>query len=225
MVAASKMRKAQEAALAARPFVRLLYRMQRKRTTRRDRVQAPAARSARRPQARGHPRRRRQGPVRRAQHATCFASPRSSIRRRPSSSPPAARRRSSLRARGRQLAADFAYGDSPHVRRSAGHCRVRARSLSEERSGRSAGRGDALRQHDDAGGGPARVPAGRRDHEHPGAGNAIRGRARAGRRRAPLRAQRRGDAQLPARRTTSTSSCTRCCSTRRRASRAPAWCR
>ena len=33
MVAASKMRKAQQAALAGRPFVRLLYRMQRKATT------------------------------------------------------------------------------------------------------------------------------------------------------------------------------------------------
>ena len=33
MVAASKMRKAQQAALAGRPFVRLLYRMQRTATT------------------------------------------------------------------------------------------------------------------------------------------------------------------------------------------------
>ena len=34
MVAASKMRKAQQAALAGRPFVRLLYRIQREATTR-----------------------------------------------------------------------------------------------------------------------------------------------------------------------------------------------
>src|SRR6516225_6014676 len=34
MVAASKMRKAQEAALAGRPFVQLLYRIQREATTR-----------------------------------------------------------------------------------------------------------------------------------------------------------------------------------------------
>src|SRR5206468_12386680 len=34
MVAASKMRKAQEAAIQVRPFVRLLYRIQRKATTR-----------------------------------------------------------------------------------------------------------------------------------------------------------------------------------------------
>ena len=34
MVAASKMRKAQQAALDARPFVRLLYRIQRSATTR-----------------------------------------------------------------------------------------------------------------------------------------------------------------------------------------------
>ena len=33
MVAASKMRKAQEAALAGRPFVQLLYRIQREATT------------------------------------------------------------------------------------------------------------------------------------------------------------------------------------------------
>src|SRR4030095_9662296 len=34
MVAASKMRKAQDAAIAARPFARMLYRIQRKATTR-----------------------------------------------------------------------------------------------------------------------------------------------------------------------------------------------
>jgi len=41
MVAASKMRKAQEAALAGRPFVRLLYRMQREVTTRMDELSHP----------------------------------------------------------------------------------------------------------------------------------------------------------------------------------------
>ena len=40
MVAASKMRKAQQAALAGRPFVRLLYRMQRAATTHRRSISA-----------------------------------------------------------------------------------------------------------------------------------------------------------------------------------------
>src|SRR5262249_18285106 len=43
MVAASKMRKAQEAALAGRPFVYLLYRIQREATTRLGDLQGPAA--------------------------------------------------------------------------------------------------------------------------------------------------------------------------------------
>ena len=41
MVAASKMRKAQEAALAGRPFVRMLYRMQREATMRMEELQHP----------------------------------------------------------------------------------------------------------------------------------------------------------------------------------------
>ena len=41
MVAASKMRKAQEAALAGRPFVRLLYRMQREATMRMEELRDP----------------------------------------------------------------------------------------------------------------------------------------------------------------------------------------
>src|SRR5262249_22639042 len=41
MVAASKMRKAQQAAIARRPFVRLLYRMQREVTTRMDELNHP----------------------------------------------------------------------------------------------------------------------------------------------------------------------------------------
>ena len=47
MVAASKMRKAQQAALAAGPFAQLLYRIQRSATTQGGRLRAPAARGAR----------------------------------------------------------------------------------------------------------------------------------------------------------------------------------
>ncbi len=55
MVAASKMRKAQQAAIAAAPFARMIYRIQRSATTRsqdfrsplaRDRVRSGAARSS-----------------------------------------------------------------------------------------------------------------------------------------------------------------------------------
>src|SRR6476620_5909154 len=41
MVAASKMRKAQEAALAGRPFVQLMYRFQRRTTTHMDEFKHP----------------------------------------------------------------------------------------------------------------------------------------------------------------------------------------
>ena len=59
MVAASKMRKAQQAALNGRPFAALLYRFQRKATTQAvDFTPSPAG-SARGPQARRHPDRRR----------------------------------------------------------------------------------------------------------------------------------------------------------------------
>ena len=127
-------------------------------------------------------------------------------------------------ATGRQLAADFPYGDTPRF--------VEARALA------SFARDLFLKKEVDQvqivatrfvntmtqEAGPPRVPAGRRDHEHPGAGNASRmDGARAGRSTEPLfEPERRGDAQLPARRTTSTSSSTSSCSTRRRASRAPA---
>ena len=114
MVAASKMRKAQQAAIAAAPFARRLYRIQRSATTRIGRLSAPAARGA----------------------ATCASAAvilvagdkglcgalNTNVFRlaaqfdpssRPSSSPPDGRRRSSSARSGRTLAAEFAYGDSP----------------------------------------------------------------------------------------------------------------
>ena len=68
MVAASKMRKAQQATLTTRPFAQLLYRIQRQRRDSRPRFHPSAAGGARSPQARRDPRRHGQGLVRRAQH-------------------------------------------------------------------------------------------------------------------------------------------------------------
>ena len=61
MVAASKMRKAQQAALAGHPFVRLLYRMQRTATTRAVEFSHPLLEVREVRRACRHPGRRRQG--------------------------------------------------------------------------------------------------------------------------------------------------------------------
>ena len=100
MVAASKMRKAQQAAIAARPFARLLYQIQRKRDDQAGGLQRSAAGSPRGTEACGDSRRRRQRPLRRAQHATSSGWRASSIRTRRCSLPPAARRHSSSPSHG-----------------------------------------------------------------------------------------------------------------------------
>ena len=113
MVAASKMRKAQQAAIAAAPFARLLYRIQRSATLRGEGLRASAAAGAAGAHARGHPDRRRQGPVRRAQHQRL--PHRGAVR--PAESTvfiTAGRKAAQFIARSRrQLAAEFAYGDTP----------------------------------------------------------------------------------------------------------------
>ena len=55
MVAASKMRKAQEAAIVGRPFVYLLYRIQREATTRLGDFSDPLPRSTRSAETSGDP--------------------------------------------------------------------------------------------------------------------------------------------------------------------------
>ena len=164
MVAASKMRKAQQAAIAAAPFARLLYRIQRKsRRTRAAISTHPLLRSARGPQARGHSDRRRQGTVRRAQHATSSAmaaqfDPESTI------FITAGRKAAQFIARiRRQLAAEFAYGDTPTFAEARAIAAFARDLFLKRRGGPGADRRHPFRQHADPGAGHARVPAGRRD--------------------------------------------------------------
>ena len=113
MVAASKMRKAQQAAIAAAPFARLLYRIQRAATTRATDFTHPllevaagpaSARSSSSPRTRG---------LCGALNTNVFRlaaqfDPRSTV------FITAGRKAAQFVARtGRQLAAEFAYGDSP----------------------------------------------------------------------------------------------------------------
>ena len=114
MVAASKMRKAQQAAIDA-PAVRraALPDSAARRRRRPIDFRASAARSPRGTEARGHPRRRRQGALRRAQQQRLPDGDAVRSGHRRSSSPPAARRRSSSPRTRRQLVAEFAYGDTP----------------------------------------------------------------------------------------------------------------
>src|SRR4030095_13739141 len=112
MVAASKMRKAQEAALAGRPFTQLLYRIQREATTRMGEVTHPllAAREVR----------NRAVILVGADKGLCGAL-NSNLFRLASQFDPAStlfitagRRAAQFVARTRrQLVADFAYGDTP----------------------------------------------------------------------------------------------------------------
>ena len=113
MVAASKMRKAQQAALAGRPFVRLLYRIQREATTRIGDFSHPLLEVREVRKRGGHPGRRGQGPVRGAQQQPVPRWPPSLI---PQSTVfiTAGRKAAQFVARtGRQLVAEFAYGDTP----------------------------------------------------------------------------------------------------------------
>ena len=201
MVAASKMRKAQQAALAARPFAQLLYRIQRSADDAAStefthpllEVRAGAA-------PRGHPDRRRQGPVRRAQHQRLPArgAVRSGVRR--CSSPPGARRRSSSRARS---------GSSPPSSPTATRRRSRkrraiaafARDLFLEGRGRRRSQIVATHFVNTLTQEPVcdRVPAGRRDPE-PAARRASTDADVAARRR-------RGDAVRAGRRSRSSGTC------------------
>jgi F-type H+-transporting ATPase subunit gamma len=112
MVAASKMRKAQQAALAAQPFARLLYRIQRTATTK--------ARTFAHPLLEARPVRKRAVILVAADKGLCGALNSNVFRLAGQFDPQstifitAGRKAAQYVARsGRQLAAEFAYGDSP----------------------------------------------------------------------------------------------------------------
>jgi F-type H+-transporting ATPase subunit gamma len=112
MVAASKMRKAQQAALAAQPFARLLYRIQRTATTK--------ARTFTHPLLEARPVRKRAVILVAADKGLCGALNSNVFRLAGQFDPrttifiTAGRKAAQYVARsGRQLAAEFAYGDSP----------------------------------------------------------------------------------------------------------------
>ena len=98
MVAASKMRKAQQAAIDVRPFVRLLYSIQRRRPRARSSSRIRCSKRAVK-QTRGDSRRFGQGPVRSAQQQPVPPGGDGTIRIRRSSSPQGGRPRSSSPAR------------------------------------------------------------------------------------------------------------------------------
>ena len=130
MVAASKMRKAQQAALAARPFAQLLYRIQRSATSRAYQF--------------GHPllevrEVRRTGVILIAGDKGLCGALNTNVFRLAAQFDPqstvyiaAGRKAAQLVARSRRhLAAEFAYRRLADVRGSPGDRRVRARSLSQ----------------------------------------------------------------------------------------------
>ena len=120
-------------------------------------LHAPAARGARGADARRDPGRRGQGPVRRAQHQRVPRRGAVRSRSRPCSSPPGARRRSSSRARGRQLVAEFAYGDTPTFAEARAIAAFARDLFLNGEVDEVQHRRDAVRQHADAGARVARI--------------------------------------------------------------------
>ena len=163
MVAASKMRKAQQAALAARPFAHLLYRIQRSATARSHdfRHQLPGGPGG--PPPGRDSDRGGQGPVRRAQHERVS----SRLGVRSGDDPLHHGRPQSGAVRGAHAAATdrgVLLRRHADVSRGAGDRRLRARSVPEGRGRRRAARRHPLRQHAHAGARRLRVPADRHGH-------------------------------------------------------------
>ena len=163
MVAASKMRKAQQAALAARPFAHLLYRIQRSATARSHDFRHPLQRGPRGPPPGGDSDRRGQGPLRRAEHQRVPSGlgVRSGDDRLHHGRPQGGAVRGAHAAATDRGVLLRRHADVPG---GAGDRRLRARSVPEGRGRRGADRRHPLRQHADPGAGGPRVPAGRRDH-------------------------------------------------------------
>ena len=153
MVAASKMRKAQQAALAARPFARLLYRIQRTATTHAGDFTHPLleVREVR----------KRAVILVGADKGLCGALNSNLFRVAAQFDPQIdglhhrrdAGRRSSSRARGRQLVAEFAYGDTPRFAEARAIAAFARDLFLKRRGGRGPGRRHAVRQHADPGAG------------------------------------------------------------------------
>ena len=160
MVAASKMRKAQQAALTAAPFARRLYRMQRTATTR--------AVDFKHPLMEVRPVRRRAVILVAADKGLCGAL-NTNVFRLAAQFDPADDGLHHGGPQGRTVRGpdQAAAGRGVRLRRladvlrGAGHCRLCAGPLSQRRRGPGAHRRDPVRQHADAGGGHHRVSAGR----------------------------------------------------------------
>ena len=191
----------------------------------RARLRAPAARAPRGAEARRDPDRAPTRGCAARSTPTSSASPRSSIRRRRVFIT-AGRRAAQFVARTRrQLAAEFAYGDTPTFAEARAIAALARDLFLTRRGGRGAARGDAVRQHADPGSRcassscrSARSAVRRFPAWSAGAGGRRPGRS-------GVRARRRERARLPARALPEHLSSTSCCSTPRRASRARAWCR
>ena len=169
MVAASKMRKAQQAALAGRPFAQLLYRIQRDATTHAGDFDHPLleVREVR----------KRAVILVGTDKGLCGAL-NTNLFRVAAQFDPATTRLHHRRPQGRAVRRPHrpAAGRRvrlrrhPDVRRGAGDRRLRPRPVPQAGGGPGPGRRHALRQHADPGAGRRRVPAGGRDHgaEDPG---------------------------------------------------------
>ena len=164
MVAASKMRKAQQAATAAAPFSRLLYRIQRSATLRAAELPASAAAGAPGAQTRAVILIAADKGLCGSLNTNVFRVA-AQFRSESTVYITAGRKAAQFIARTRrQLAAEFAYGDTPTFAEARAIAVVRAGPVPEGRSRPGARRRHPLRQHADPEAGLHRVPAGRRDH-------------------------------------------------------------
>ena len=175
MVAASKMRKAQQAAIDVRPFVRLLYRIQRDCHDASADFTHPLLESARgQASAPSSWWRRTKGCAARST-ATCSGSS-DATTRTTTVFITAGRKAAQFVARTRrQLVADFPYGDTPRFAESRAIAALARDLFLKKRSRRSRRRRHAVRQHADAAAARAQVPA---DRRHQGARNSRHGEAR-----------------------------------------------
>ena len=149
MVAASKMRKAQDAALAGRPFVQLIYRFQREATTQ--------MRDFKHPLLEVREVRKRAVILVGADKGLCGALNSNLFRLAAQFDPESTvfiavgRKAAQFVARTRrQLVAEFAYGDTPHIPRGQSDSGFCSRSLPEKRNGSGPGLRHSLCKYADA---------------------------------------------------------------------------
>ena len=173
MVAASKMRRAQQAAIDSAPFARRLYRMQRAATAR--------IKNFRHPLLAVRPVHKRAVILIAGDKGLCGALNTNVFRLASQFDTAttvfitAGKKAAQFVARsGRTLAAEFEYHDTPTFPEARAIAARRARAHGNRAGRRSAGGDDALRQHAHAGAGVGRVPAGGRDPQPESAGHRIR---------------------------------------------------